>query len=789
MPETEEYTTKKVFELRKNKQLGDAYKIALHLYNSEPNDEWNQKAYAWVLIDIIKIESTKNLDLVRNFFDQLNSINFVTHDDILSKQIELLKPKLDSGYTQVQQAEQLSKNGKHQEALNIFQNIKQAGNLNISHHESYGWILYRYVKAFENTLTIDALKKILFEYLNLKNERPSLLHSMILQIAVHYASTHKDFDIFKFFQIWNPKYLQSEYLQKQYHEGKEFPSLLSRLLKVIINNQTPYDINYLIHEIRNENLIIESIRETFFWKIFQAHKDNQLNYIWSVLNYYVNTYSNYGPSHWHSEILKLAERYMVEDNQWRFYEFIKKWNIQNFTNEDWREEINGKYTNKPLALKSLKKLFEIIKTSHKDQEDISWILNLYKYALKKLDYDIWLLREYAILLNKTNKVDEAIEVYKNIILELSDQAYAWHEFSNIIKTKNKDIAISMLCKAISIQPEEDFLGEIRLDLAELLLDNGFLNEGLVELTKYKNHREEKGWKTPERYQVLFSKVSNISTSLSDNKLFYESTKANAEDFILSSIPSTNVVLYDVFKNKEGKERLIFTDFKDIEFITNRKKSKSLSNAKKNEVFEAKLHFDKTNQKYLVLKIEKSLHKIDEIINNAQEEIAIVDHINTQKKLFHYVINSRQDGVIHFDQTTLRPNIGDFIKIKYYSSNDKKSSKTTINILKVELTSEIKSSLLKSTIGELKLKYKNGSLTYDYDEIIDNQIDIDIRKPDFAFINDHYVPKYLLEKNNITSNIEAKVDILFNGEKWNVYKIEPLANSTSQPSQHLLNSIF
>ena len=516
MSEIEEYTTKKVFELRKNKQLSDAYKIASHLFTNDPKDEWIQKAYAWVLIDIIKIESTKNLELAKNFFNQLNSINFVTHDDILSKQIELLKPKLDSGYTQVQQAEQLSKNGKHQDALNIFQNMKQTGNLNISHHESYGWILYRYVKAFENTLTIDALKKILFEYLNLKNEKPSLLHSMILQIAVHYSSTHKDFDIFKFFQIWNPKYLQSDDLQKQYHEGKEFPSLLSRLIKVIINNQTPYDINYLIHEIGNENLIIESIRETFFWKIFQAHKENQFNFMWSILNYYVNTYSNYGPSHWHSEILKLAERYMVEDNQWRFYEFIKNWNIQNFTNDDWKEEINGEYTNKPLALKSLKKLFEILKSSNKYQEDIIWILNLYQYALKKLDNDIWLLREYTILLNKANKTDEAIEIYKNIILELSDQAYAWHEFANIFKHRNKLLSISMLCKAITIQPNEDFLGEIRLDLAELLLDNEQLKEGLIELTKYKKHREEKGWKTPERFKILFSKVSDIECS-SDRK--------------------------------------------------------------------------------------------------------------------------------------------------------------------------------------------------------------------------------------------------------------------------------
>lgn len=195
--------------------------------------------------------------------------------------------------------------------------------------------------------------------------------------------------------------------------------------------------------------------------------------------------------------------------------------------------------------------------------------------------------------------------------------------------------------------------------------------------------------------------------------------------------------------------------------------------KKNDVFEAKLHFDKVNQKYLVLKIEKSLIKIDELINNAVEEIAIVDHINNQKKLFHYVVNSTKDGVIHYDQTNLRPNIGDFIKIKYYTSNDKKNTKQKINILKIELTKEIKSSLIKSINGVLKLKYKYGSLTYDYDQIIDEQIDIDLRKPDFGFINDYYVPRYLLEKNNITSNINVEVQILINGDKPNVYKIKKL----------------
>lgn len=94
-------------------------------------------------------------------------------------------------------------------------------------------------------------------------------------------------------------------------------------------------------------------------------------------------------------------------------------------------------------------------------------------------------------------------------------------------------------------------------------------------------------------------------------------------------------------------------------------------------------------------------------------------------------------------------------------------------MKIEISNEINNSLIKTITGELKLKYKQGSLTYEYDEIINEQIDIDIKKPDFAFIHDYYVPKSLLEKNKIISNVNVNIKILFNGEKWNVFEINKL----------------
>lgn len=89
-----------------------------------------------------------------------------------------------------------------------------------------------------------------------------------------------------------------------------------------------------------EKLIIESIIEAFFWNIF---------------DYYGKTYSNYGSSYWHLEILKLADRYMIENNQWRFLNFVKNWDIENFRDDDWKEKIDGEYTHKAIAIKALKK--------------------------------------------------------------------------------------------------------------------------------------------------------------------------------------------------------------------------------------------------------------------------------------------------------------------------------------------------------------------------------------------------------------------------------------------------
>ena len=156
---------------------------------------------------------------------------------------------------------------------------------------------------------------------------------------------------------------------------------------------------------------------------------------------------------------------------------------------------------------------------------------------------------------------------------------------------------------------------------------------------------------------------------------------------------------------------------------------------------------------------------DEATSKFQSQIAVVDGINEQKQLFHFVINAKFQGIIKYAETELRPQEGDFIKIWFVTKTDKEK-KTRIKTLKIGATDETNSNLRKDISGILKVKYKNnGHFDEDWLESYS-----DVIKPDFAFINDYYVPKHLLEKHNITTDCNVNARAIFAGDKWKVIRI-------------------
>ena len=92
------------------------------------------------------------------------------------------------------------------------------------------------------------------------------------------------------------------------------------------------------------------------------------------------------------------------------------------------------------------------------------------------------------------------------------------------------VVTSMLCKAISIQKNEDFLGDIHIDLARILIQRNKLAEAKNELNIYKEHRNHKNWKLSEEFEALTHKVKDVEASV-DNSKFHESNIRLAEEYI------------------------------------------------------------------------------------------------------------------------------------------------------------------------------------------------------------------------------------------------------------------
>lgn len=228
-------SSKQVFAKRKEGYLDDAYQMATNLVEQQPNDEWNFKALAWCLIDLCKREAkNNNVAATNNYLQKLQAIKFSTVDDILSKQIEFVAKLSNPANKQIQNAKQASMAGNHQVAINIYRGVLEQQPQNQDIKTNIGWEIYRLIQPqmkAENK-NVFAVKKLLNEYLQLRCERPSLLHSLILGVADKLIA-ERNFNLVGFIKIWGIENLRDDdfqpYVDKE--SGKSFPSLAQKIVQ------------------------------------------------------------------------------------------------------------------------------------------------------------------------------------------------------------------------------------------------------------------------------------------------------------------------------------------------------------------------------------------------------------------------------------------------------------------------------------------------------------------------------------------------------------------------------
>lgn len=635
-------------------------------------DEWTQKALAWVLIDLVKeFVSSGNLNAAEQYYNQLLAIDFYEDDEIISGQIQFLRPKIDSAYQKIKVAEELSKAGKHREALASMERLIGDGLLKSIHHEAYGWVIYRLIKAEIQTLDSIEVRRYLRDYMNLQNERPSMLHSIILNFGLQYSKDHSDFNLLSFFLLWAPENLRHDDITTSFHDGHSIPSLASRVCRELVEKNYELNITELLNKIPSQNSTfyfddssvseaVDLFREPFFWKLYNLYKNGNTQELWRAFTSYSETFNTDLSSEWHSKILSLAERYMTENDSWRFYEFFKRWNPKLLRDQDWKDTEKEGKTYKSIAVKACKKLFEHLK--HNDESDLGWVVLLYEQGIANCPDNEWLKRELAIIYDKVHKTEKSIALYKDLAIDLFDKSYYWYEFAKLIKN-DQDLKLSMLCKAVLTESNDDFLGDVRIELAHLLFDKGLSSEAGIELNRYKINREKNQWKLSPDFNELSSK---IEINKGDNKDLYFKWKGLSEGFAFNEIPWVNLVFIDSFEDKKGKKRFVFSDGQKIEFAVSKRFLNGLE-PDLGKVIDFKLkevvnEIENLNPSWRSPKMIRTTHykpliyRVSELDDWSilNRENAVVDYINTEKSVVHAITFSNDEVFFKTNVTKFKP---------------------------------------------------------------------------------------------------------------------------------------
>ncbi|MGP1409826.1 MAG: tetratricopeptide repeat protein [Porphyromonas endodontalis] len=680
-----------IYQLRREGRLDEARQKAEDLLSQDNMNQDVMMAYAWTLIDICKREQQKgNMDEALLLFDKLSQLKIDTTNGefpkTLIKNIQHLKLTLNPFFEQIQEAKKMSQNGDRERAMEILSQLGQLaadGYLPEDVHEQYGWTIYYYLKDHISSLESEEVRKRLRDYINLKNERPSNLHHAILNFALKYSEQDGNFKLLSFLCLWGPNNLKDcDFYDSQGNDGKSYPPLMSRIARAVTN----YPLNEIQEFVERlscrKDEFIEMMKEHYFWKLYHRTKEGVDESSWKLFEEYLSFFPEAPASSAHSKVLGLAERLMKEESIYRFYEFFIRWDPKKLRDADWEEQKgeNGEVY-PPLAIKSLKKVRRSIEILSDEQVgDLQWLIDLYDTAVEKFPDDDWNIRSKALLYLRVGQLENAKSIYKDLCLKKGTLYYIWSEFADCCEDTR--LKTALLCKALSLKKNEDFIGKIRLELARQLIKAKKYENAVVELEQYKKHYTEMEWHINSEFDILLGQCSSVTPAKDKNATFYEEYILIAEEYAYADIPYTEMVLVDERKNVDGKVVMTFVNGESIGFTINKKSFSSLRNSHNGQVWSFKLYKDETEKtivKYIPLIVVPSL-RADWL--PLPIKYGYIQHVNTEKKVYH--IYSTDSNLVYnrFEEQVLEK--GDFVTFRQYTKKIKEEERVfTVDVKKCE----------------------------------------------------------------------------------------------------------
>ena len=631
-------TSKEVFAKRKAGQLMEALNMGRELVADNPHDAWNVKALAWVLIDLIKAAARKNdTSFLGQLVPELKSLNLDRSDDILIGQVEYVLSLSNPMKKAIDEVFQKRKAGRLMDALNQGrQLIRQC-----PHDEwcvkALAWTLIDLIKAAYEKNDLEFLQSLGAELkaLNLDRSDEILMKSANYAISISDPMTRVIAD--------------ARLLSKQ---GNHTEAI--KAFRIALQN-FPDD---------------QSLHESLGWEyykygkhFFQAENINA-GAAKQILDDYI-ILRNPRPSQLHSLFLRLSDKLLGKEG-FHLVSFLQQWDLDNLSGEDfepYRADNGNVYPS--IAEKVIQHAAKDAVESG-DIQHMEYMLPYMDMAIQRFEENIWLILNKTKLLHALGRDQEALSYAKSIVKTKINDYWAWDLLGEILMGSDPERGFSCYCKALLCRSEEKFLANVRLKFAGLLIERSLFAEAKYEIQKAMASREQEGWKlTQQMIEYQQSEWFHNTEASEDNVKLYKSNLDLAESLLFDDLPWLEANVGDTYttqSNPKPKRKLLVVFPgermpKEVSVTENKYRFKEMGKgapiALKGEL--------EANGRFVLYVVKER--------NNGQEwdtvpkYVGVIDHVNHEKKLAHFIVDKNVDGIVRFNQFPMKFTAGDYVAVQ------------------------------------------------------------------------------------------------------------------------------
>ena len=335
------------------------------------------------------------------------------------------------------------------------------------------WDCFYQIRQQLNAGDSAEIERLFREYLGADNRRPSLVHSLILGLALKAFDANPNFRIFAFFKAWNPEYLRDEDYQPQQLEGREIRSLASRIIDRLVRvpaYKSWCDFRPYFSEI---HLPDEALRDCFYdsfirhLKRLQKLQHYQLE--WQFLRLYSEYLITEAPHPVKNEVLAIACSATANGCIIHIPWFMESTEVEGYISDE-------------LVGTTVGVLFEAIKANiERFRPILPWTISTLEALATRQKFRAWTDMRRAMLMHWNRESEKAIEIMQSIEFQLGAKAVYWYSLGQMC---SESVSASCFAKVIQMAPNAETTADAHYRLGKYFLATKQFEIAKLEFAQY-----------------------------------------------------------------------------------------------------------------------------------------------------------------------------------------------------------------------------------------------------------------------------------------------------------------